>query len=421
MSRPYQILNTLYHIHLYYKQNSEYDKFDHILHTIHWSKQKGLLGSPDTWILSKLQRLIRDVTQNNDSCKLHESAKVIEDFIINSLSQVYIPITKAELWDEDSSKSDRRFAIYAILNKILRTLDVLIHPLCPYTSEYLYLTSFGKDSILLQEWPQSEPDLVNDTIEESFDLMKESVSVSSAARMKAKLKRRWPLTDAIICVAPGQKTKLETLSDLLLSQLNVESFKIIELQNRSCLELIDEMQKLGIPIRPLVEMDRKKIGPKAKQHMGALMSAFSTTKPEDIIVSLLARKSHTFDVMTDKITLDLEDFVVSFDAKDGYAHSQRDSLIVFISTTRNREMMARGLVKDLARRLQTLRKEKGYNPTDILECAHVLDLDSESLEMVKEKSKDLAFLVRVKSVNFESAPQSKEDDIDGQKIRIWIE
>lgn len=83
--------------------------------------------------------------------------------------------------------------------------------------------------------------------------------------------------------------------------------------------------------------------------------------------------------------------------------------------------MARGLVKDLARRLQTLRKEKGYNPTDILQCAHVLDLDSESLEMVKEKSKDLSFLVRVKTVNFESAPQTKEDDIDGQKIRIWIE
>lgn len=421
MSRPYQILNTLYHIHLYYKQNSEYDKFDHTTHTIQWSKQKNLLGSPDIWVLSKLQRLIRDVTQNNDSCKLHESARAIEDFIINSLSQVYIPITKAELWDEDSSKSDRRFAIYSILNKILKTLDVLIHPLCPYTSEYLYLTSFGKDTILLQNWPQSEPDLVNDIIEESFDLMKESVSVSSAARMKAKLKRRWPLTDAIICVSPGQKAKLETLSDLLLSQLNVESFKVQELQNRAGLELIEEMQRLGIPIKPLVEMDRKKIGPKAKQHMGALMSAFSATKPEDIIASLLAQKSHTFDVIADKITLDLEDFVISFDAKDGYAYSQRDSLIVFISTNRNREMMARGLVKDLARRLQTLRKEKGYNPTDILQCAHVLDLDSESLEMVKEKSKDLAFLVRVKSVNFESAPQTKEDDIDGQKIRIWIE
>lgn len=421
MSRPYQIINTLYHIHLYYKQNSDYDKFDESTHTVQWAKQKGQISSPDIWILSKLQKMISAVGQNNDTCKFHESARALEDFIINSLSQVYIPITKAELWDDDNSKTDRRYAIYSVLHKILKTLDVLIHPLCPYTSEYLYLTVFGKDSVLLQEWPTIDSELVNDTIEESFDLMKESVSISSAARMKAKLKRRWPLTDAVICVLPGQKKMLESLSDLLVAQMNVESFKCVELQNKSGLELLAEMESLKLPARPVIEMDRKKIGPKAKQHMGALLAAFANTKPEQIVESLHNQKSHVFDVGAEKITLDLDDFIIGFDAKDGYAYSQRDSLIVFISTSRNREMMARGLVKDLARRLQTLRKEQGYNPTDVLSCAHVLDLDPESLEMAKEKSKDLAFLVRVKTVDFDSAPQTKDDDIDGQKIRIWIE
>ena len=421
MSRPYQIINTLYHIHLYYKQNSDYDKFDESTHTVQWAKQKGQISSPDIWILSKLQKMISAVGQNNDTCKFHESARALEDFIINSLSQVYIPITKAELWDDDNSKTDRRYAIYSVLHKILKTLDVLIHPLCPYTSEYLYLTVFGKDSVLLQEWPTIDSELVNDTIEESFDLMKESVSISSAARMKAKLKRRWPLTDAVICVLPGQKKMLESLSDLLVAQMNVESFKCIELQNKSGLELLAEMESLKLPARPVIEMDRKKIGPKAKQHMGALLAAFANTKPEQIVESLHSQKYHVFDVGAEKITLDLDDFIIGFDAKDGYAYSQRDSLIVFISTSRNREMMARGLVKDLARRLQTLRKEQGYNPTDVLSCAHVLDLDPESLEMAKEKSKDLAFLVRVKTVDFDSAPQTKDDDIDGQKIRIWIE
>ena len=421
MSRPYQIINTLYHIHLYYKQNSDYDKFDESTHTVQWAKQKGQISSPDIWILSKLQKMISAVGQNNDTCKFHESARALEDFIINSLSQVYIPITKAELWDDDNSKTDRRYAIYSVLHKILKTLDVLIHPLCPYTSEYLYLTVFGKDSVLLQEWPTIDSELVNDTIEESFDLMKESVSISSAARMKAKLKRRWPLTDAVICVLPGQKKMLESLSDLLVAQMNVESFKCVELQNKSGLELLAEMESLKLPARPVIEMDRKKIGPKAKQHMGALLAAFANTKPEQIVESLNSQKSHVFDVGAEKITLDLDDFIIGFDAKDGYAYSQRDSLIVFISTSRNREMMARGLVKDLARRLQTLRKEQGYNPTDVLNCAHVLDLDPESLEMAKEKSKDLAFLVRVKTVDFDSAPQTKDDDIDGQKIRIWIE
>jgi isoleucyl-tRNA synthetase len=102
--------------------------------------------------------------------------------------------------------------------------------------------------------------------------------------------------------------------------------------------------------------------------------------------------------------------------------AKRDNYIVFISTSRNQEMMAKGLIKDVARRLQTLRKERGYTPTDILETASILDLDKESLEMIKDKTKDLAFLVRVKEVNFtESCKEYKDDDIDGQKIRISVE
>ena len=108
--------------------------------------------------------------------------------------------------------------------------------------------------------------------------------------------------------------------------------------------------------------------------------------------------------------------------KKDLQYAKRDNYVVFISSKRNKEMMARGLVKDIARRLQTLRKERGYNPTDILSIASILDLDEESLEMIKEKMKDLTFLVRVKNVNFEETCKDyKNDDIDGQKIRISVE
>jgi isoleucyl-tRNA synthetase len=120
--------------------------------------------------------------------------------------------------------------------------------------------------------------------------------------------------------------------------------------------------------------------------------------------------------------LDKEDFIVDFSEQPEYAMAKRESLIVFVSSARNREMMARGLVRDVARRLQSLRKERGYNPTDILDAAYILDLDEESLEMVKERHEELAFLVRVKNIVFEDKAKSyKDDDIDGQKIRISVE
>ena len=422
MSRPYQVLSTLYHLHLYYKQNSEYDKFDETK-SIQWAKENKLLESPDIWLLSKLQKLIQNSNELNDKCKFHEAAKALEDFIINLLSQIYIPITRGELWDDDESKKERRFSIYAVLHEILKTLDILIHPLCPFTSEYLYQTTFGKEkSILLDSWPKVQESLVSETIEESFDLLKEVVSVSSAARMKGKLKRRWPLNEALICIQKNSKSKLESLSELLKSQLNVEKFTIFEIENFEGLEQLSELEKLGLPSIPKIEFERKKIGPKAKQHMGKLLEKFSQTKPEEIVSALQKEQNFTFDIDGDKINLEKDDFVIDFDAKEGFAVAKRDTFVVFISTTRNAEMMARGLIKDLARRLQTLRKERGFSPTDILNKASILDLDSESLEMIKAKKDELAFLVRVKEVNFEESCKSyKDDDIDGQKIRIAVE
>jgi len=423
MSRPYQILSTLFHIHLYFKQNSEYDKFDINKTTIDWAKNNGLLDHVDVWLLSKLQKTIQMCTESNKNCKFHESAKAIEDFLINSLSQIYIPMTKQQLWDDDETKKDKRHVIYAILANALKNLDVLIHPFSPFTSEYLYQTIFEhKKSILLELWPKPVSSLINDSIEESFDLMIDAVSVSAAARMKAKLKRRWPLNQAIICVEKGEHKKIELLSDLLRSQLNVEECKIIELENHVGIAELLEMKKAGLPVITKVELERKGIGPKAKQHMGKLLEIFASTDPEEIVQNLDKNGSFTFDVDGNKISLDNDDFIVDFDTQEGFAYSKRNNLIGIISTTRNKELMAKGLVKDLARRLQSLRKERGYNPTDILNTASVLELDQESLDMLKDKTKELAFLVRVKQVNFtHTCKEYKDDDIDGQKIKISVE
>jgi isoleucyl-tRNA synthetase len=330
---------------------------------------------------------------------------------------VYIPITREDLWTEDESQHDRRLAIYATLSEILKTFDVLLHPICPFTTEYLYSALFGeKKSILLDNWPTPQKSLIDDSKEESFDLLKEVISISAAARMKGKLKRRWPLNEAIICVEPSQQKKLESLSNLLLSQLNVEKYKIVELVKSEGLDLVANLLKSNLPIIPKIELERKKIGPKAKQNMNMLLSKFENTNPRQIVDELLKKGSYSFDLGENKIVLDTEDFVIDFVEQDQYAMARHESLIVFISTARNREMMARGMVRDIARRLQVLRKERGYNPTDILDAAYVLDLDEESLEMVKEKQDELAFLVRVKRVNFsDKAKAYKEDDVDGQK------
>lgn len=423
MARPYQVVNTLYNLHLYFKQNSKYDNFEGRTNTVDWARENRLLMSPDIWLLSKLQKMIEKVTEKNQTCRFHEAARAIEEYMINELSKTYIPITKSELWDEDESNKNRRLAIYAVLSHVLRTLDIMIHPLCPFTSEYMYQSVFpSKESILLERWPQYVEGLVNDKIEESFDIMKDVVSVSSAARMKGKLKRRWPLKKAMICVGNGKKHKLEFLSDLLRAQLNVEEFTIFETNTQEGLSQVTELQELGLPIKPIVDLERKKIGPKAKQHTGRLVSMFSETDPEEIISSLQQKSQYSFAIEDKSILLDEQDFVIGFDAVQDYAVARRDDYIVFITTARNEEMVAQGMIKDIARRLQELRKERGYNPTDILSVASIVGLDEESMSKIKEKSQELAFLVRVERIDFAgSCKEYKKVDIDGDELRISVE
>ena len=367
--------------------------------------------------------MIEKTTESNNSCRFHESAKAIEDFLINSLSQIYIPITKSELWDEDDSKKDRRFTIYAILAKTLKTIDILMHPFAPFTTQYLYETIFSeKENILLESWPKVDTTLIDEKVETSFDLLKETVSVTSAARMKGKLKRRWPLNQALICVSKGQKQVLESLSDLTKSQMNVQNYEIIEIEKTEGIEQYLELKEKGLPVIPKIELERSAIGPKAKQDMGKLLKMFSETEPELIINELKEKNFYTFKIGENSIVLDKEDFIVDFEVNEKYQFAKRQNLIVIISLERDDEMMAKGLIKDLARRIQTLRKERGYNPTDILSKASILDLDQDSLELIKEKTEEIAFLVRVKSVDFtDSCKEYKEDDIDGLKIRIGVE
>jgi isoleucyl-tRNA synthetase len=139
-TRPYQILSTLHNLHVYFKQNSEFDKFDKDKHTLEWVRSKNLLGPTEVWLLSKLQGLVAEATESFARCRFHEGAKAIDEFIINHLSQTYVPLTRNIIWDDSAENLDRRLAVYSVIGHVLEQIDIMLHPLSPFITEYLYLT-----------------------------------------------------------------------------------------------------------------------------------------------------------------------------------------------------------------------------------------------------------------------------------------
>ena len=424
-TRSYQILSTLHNLHVYFKQNSEFDKFDHDKHNLQWVVDSNLLGQTEVWLLSKLQGLITEVTDSFSRCRFHEGAKAIDEFIINHLSQTYVPLTRNVIWDDSVENLDRRLAVYSVIGHALMQLDIMLHPLSPFITEYLCLTCFEKkSSILLASWPTHDEKLVNVKVESAFDMIKEIVSLANAARNLAGLKRRWPIKQVMICGHGVKSLDIEGFSDALKSQLNTGEYKLVEMPGGSQVEKVVGLLDGKMPISFSVALVRKNVAPRVKADIGKVSQAFESADKLSVLNSLrLGSYSLAFDDKT--VDLSPSDVEITYRASEGYSSSERDDLVVFISTTRDKDLTAKGLLRDLARQLQQLRKERQYNPTEILNAAYAAGLDDEEVATLSAMRDQLTYLVRVKTAVLSKEPLDnvtyKNVEIDGREFKISVE
>jgi isoleucyl-tRNA synthetase len=116
---------------------------------------------------------------------------------------------------------------------------------------------------------------------------------------------------------------------------------------------------------------------------------------------------------------------IAYKPSAGYSCAERDGIIVFVSSIRDKDLIAKGLLRDLARQLQQLRKERQYNPTDIVDAAYVAGLAGEEIARLSLMKDELTYLVRVKNVILlEQATINvsyKVVEIDGREFKISVE
>jgi isoleucyl-tRNA synthetase len=405
-TRTYQIMSTLYYLHIYFRDNSNFDKFNIEKNNLQWAIQSNLLRIPDSWVLSKLQLVIKEVGSAFGKCRFHDGAKSIEEFIINTLSQTYVPVTRNEIWDDSLETLPRRLAIYSVLGHVLKQVDIMLHPLSPYISDFLYLACFpDKKSILLEDWPVYNDKLIDKQTETSFNKSREMVSLSNAARMKAKLKRRWPIKKVWICSAREDFFDLDSILEMLKSQINVQDCTIIQFANDTNLHKMLSLLESEAPIVPKISLSKRNIGLKARADLEKVLHSFERVDKYQLLRTLESsgRFLHVYENGS-AIELNLDDIVISYGAAEGYTMSEKGDMIVFIESKRDRELITKGLMRDLARNLQQLRKERGYNTTDVLATAYIAELEEEEISALSSLAEELKYLVRVNDLLLSRLP-----------------
>ena len=225
--RPYQVLSTLVNLASFLEENGGYDGYRWRGERIRELARDPSLRPQDRWVISELQGLISGVLGAYEARRYHEAARALERFIIEVLSQRYVPLIRQELWDDSPETLPRRMAIYDVLAHALFAVIRLLHPISPYTTDYIYnrLFSGGRSTLLLERMPEPALELVDKGLEEAFGAFWEVVSVANSARMRAGLKRRWALRRAVV-YSPVPIP--EELRDLLRSALNVRELELVD-------------------------------------------------------------------------------------------------------------------------------------------------------------------------------------------------
>jgi isoleucyl-tRNA synthetase len=349
--RPYQVLSTLYHLHNFFLQNAEYDRFNPKKHTLQWAKEKDSLKTPDQWLLSKLQNLIKDFTERAELCEFNFALSKLEDYIVNLMSREYVPMIRRDLWSDDPVTLNRRLSVYATLWYVLKTLVLLFNPTTPFLSETLYQHVYRKlddslpGTVNLESWPEPDFTLEDATLEVEFEILLQSLPLVYSARQNAQLKRRWPLAKVVVVAPKNVSEALKKLEDLFL-----------ELSNIKEVEYAEEL--------PMVDSER-------------------------------------------------------------WAVASEDELQILLDTHRDDALEGEGLMRDLARRVQALRKELGFSPTDIVEAVHIAELDKTNIELLKPFIAEMEELVRAKKVHVHGErikikANWHEDKLDKKKVYVAV-
>ncbi len=414
MGRPYQVLNTLYHLHVYLAQNGAVDGYKSGRHTLAWAGGRKLLTTVDLWLLSRLREFEEFVAKSYGEGRYNEACKALEQFVIETLSQNYVRMVRGELWSDSRRERERRLAIYSLLGHSLLRADLLMHPVTPYVTEYLYQEVFAERQswrvpLLLHGFARAAP-LKEKQAERMVEAALRVEYGSNSARMRANLKRRWPLGRMFVLVPKDLEADTRRARALISTLCNVKSVEVVT--------------KAGdFPVSFSLLANPARVGALFKEKTREVMANLAPLGGSTAWRTYLSGRGVAIRLTSGRLEVPRAAFDLKFEESQEFEAVERDGVFVAIDKSRDDELVAEGLVRDVARRLQALRKKKGYSPTALLREARVAGLDDEELALLGPLATELSFLVRVRTVRL-SKEKGKgkwhEDELDDRPIYLEV-
>lgn len=390
-----KFFGTLRNVYNFFVLYSNQDRVDMKEVFVDYDKRPEL----DRWILSKYNRVIRDVTEYMDSYDHMRSVRALTEFVSEDLSNWYIRRARRRFYGEEMTEDKK--SVYATTYEILVGVSKMIAPFAPFIADEIFTKLTGEETVHVAYFPEANLDLIDEKVEERMDLVRTLVTLGRGTREKERIKVRQPLSE--VMVDGKYKVVIEDLADLIKEELNVKE-----------VVFADELgQFMDYSLKPNFKVAGPVLGSKIKMLAGAL----AKEDPAKFVETI-----ETEGVV--KMTIDGEEFDIKkefvdvrISAKEGFAVAMENNVFTILDTTITPELEKEGLARELISKVQQLRKQHDFEMMDNINI--YVDADDEVLNAMGQyedyiKSETLAVAIEEKS-------GLEEFDLNGHKTGIAVE
>lgn len=392
-----KFLGTLWNTYAFYVLYVDIDKFNPSEYKFNYSK----ISLLDKWIISELNSLIKFVDEGLNKYQITETAREIESFV-DKLSNWYIRRSRERFWG--SSMDADKIAAYTTMFEVLSKLTRVIAPYVPFVAESIYQNierpffTDAKESIHLCDFPKVVGKYINKEIEDSMNLVLDIVVLARAARNKANIKNRQPIKKLIYTT---EKELTGDFLNLVKDEINVKEVEI----NRNASEFV------SYELKPQL----KTLGPKYGKLLGQIRNELAT-KTNEIINAINSGKEYKLNVNGEEISLSKDDLLIYMNNKEGFASESSAQMTVVLDTKLTKELIEEGIEREFISKVQSMRKEAGFEVTDHISIAYRASGEVEEVLKKNNFMKD----VLCDRVENEMKGFNKTFDINGVETEVSI-
>ncbi|MDR1814821.1 MAG: DUF5915 domain-containing protein, partial [Tannerella sp.] len=308
----------------------------------------------DRWILSLLNTLVKDVDEYYNTYEPTRAGRAIQDFVNDNLSNWYVRLNRRRFWG--GGMTEDKLSAYQTLYVCLLTVSKLMAPIAPFYADRLFCDLVGvtgsekAESVHLADFPVCNEAVIDKTLERRMQLAQDVSSMTLALRRKVSIKVRQPLRTVMLpALNEEQKSNIEAVKSLILSEVNVKELKFVD--NAS-----------GILVKKL-KPDFKKLGPRYGKIMKQLAAAIQSMSQDDI-AAFERQTCFDFNIEGQACKIELADVEIISEDIPGWLVANEGSLTIALDVTVTDELRKEGLARELINRIQNLRKSKGFEITD---------------------------------------------------------